>query len=194
MDTPFLHHTPAGSAKRALVAHRAELRMKFTMGGNITADVNILATLPGQTTDDRGVVGWVAPLGLEFRTASWTPGVGRGLVRLIADVAEDLNDPGRDIGFVYHWDHDQFATLRYRLRAHAPDAWWVEASGRSTHGDEFALALPLVVVSVDIGATAARQREAEAVAQEFVQDGLSRLTRLVRSGGNIELVAALPLG
>lgn len=192
MEKPFIHHTPRDGAEHRLEPRHAKLWLDLTMGSKVIANINILATLPAHTPDDRGEVDWTAPIGLDFTTAGWMLGAGHGLARLLGDVAEDLDNPRHVVGHFYHYDHAQFATLRYRLRTSAPDGWWVEAAGRSMVGDEFSLALPVLLVTVVIRAGAAMREEAEAFALEVVGDGLSQLTRTEQPYSGIVLKAVRP--
>lgn len=186
---PFLQHSPTGASPRLLQVHTAELALILTIGGAAHANVHVLGTLPGQTTDDRGVAGWCAPFGLDITTATWPTCPGVGIARLMQGIVQDVVDPPADTGFVYFWDHEPFAELRCSLQASTPRLWRFEASGRSTAGDRFALALTLDPLRIFIRAGAGQHQDAEAFAQEVAGQGFGNLRRSALEGDGLSLFA-----
>ncbi|WP_294622858.1 hypothetical protein [uncultured Roseovarius sp.] len=148
-----------GKSPVALETRRANLHLALRTEG-LTVGVDILATRPGMTTDDRGAPGWDAPVGLDLSV----PGVA------LPDVETGLREreiafagvPELDQGFFHYWDHESHARLRAVLRCDATGRYTVAAEGESESGHRFRLdqAVKLVAATArdDVDAGSARVR------------------------------------
>ncbi|MEO0358863.1 MAG: hypothetical protein AAF386_11340, partial [Pseudomonadota bacterium] len=104
----------------------------------LRATLNVNATQPGMTTDDRGDPDWDAPLGLEISLGPKTDGVD-----------QYVGSDAGDAGFLYYWDHSNFADLSVQV-VRSADKYHAVGSGSDESGHRFSIDVwPTVVSAID---------------------------------------------
>lgn len=126
--------TPAGKAERQQQVHEANIRLVHDPEGRLRLTLWIKTTRPGETSDDRGVAGWDAPVIIAFASAPLDLPAGDFGAITVADAL-----PADYWGerFLYYWDHEDFAQASMTI-AGTGDCRDITLEARCTAGNAVA--------------------------------------------------------